>query len=257
MESDAETALLASSDGRKGSTSGKPNDGKRTESDSRRSSRRLSGKPPLQRVDEVEQQSTDGERRRSGCPDYFGVKSYLHFFYDPSVIKDPSIYEDDDGFPFLNPRPRRARCRSIWWKIFVWIGANLLVFGILGILISYLLPRRPTEMLKGDKYEVLDTSAIRFNHNLDLCKLVSLIVFCVGGLTLIISLLFPSLLYHYCDESSKKDDGFKVGLLNEEPAPMSPIEMTVPATSKLQNVQPQRKSEEAIITQEGTVNFKD
>jgi hypothetical protein len=222
---------------------------------------RLAGKPPLERVDEVERQDSTAER--TGCTDYFGVRSYLHHFYEKtSSFKDPKIYEEEDDFRYLlNPGARKRRCASIWWKIFVWIGANLLVFGIIGILVSFLIPQRAISHPAGDNIQKVDRAAIYFNYNLDICKLVSLIVFCVGGVTLTISLLFPSFLHHYCDESKKGDEEFKVSLTDPDPT-KSPAMSSIPATTKLKNVQPGSKTEERehLLPQgsaDGTVRFHD
>ena len=141
---------------------------------------------------------------------------------------------------FCTPDPRRRRCTSIWWKVFVWIGANLLVFGIIGILVGYLVPQKPLIVDKGEQYQVLDKDAPYFNYNLDVCKLVGLVIFCVGGLTLAVSLIFPSFLHHYCDDGPQ-DAPFKVSLLEDEPPPSHPLDMSIPATTKVSNVQPNRR----------------
>jgi hypothetical protein len=198
-----------------------------------------------------------GEKMPTACPNYFGVKSYLHDFYDTHFYKDPDIYEEEeDDFRYLlNPNPRR-RCTSIWWKVFVWIGANFLVFGIIGVLVGYLVPQRPIIVGSlADNIELIDKEAISFNFNLDVCKLVGLILFCIGGLTLTVALLFPSFLYQYCDDE-RRNDAFKVRVGDDSPPLKSPVEMTLPATTKISNVQPDRKNE-SIVTQEGMIPFKD
>ena len=218
---------------------------------------RLQRNPSLEKVDEdLEKEKREAEK--FGCPDYFGVKSYLHHFYDTHFYKDPSIYEDEDEYQYLlRGHPRRHRCTSIWWKVFVWIGANFLVFGIIGVLVGYLVPQRPiiVDTYPDRNIEIVDREAISFNFNLDVCKLVGLILFCIGGLTLTVALLFPSFLYQYCDDD-RRDTSFKVRVGEEQPL-KSPLEMTVPATSKLSSVQPERSSDEAIITQEGLISVKD
>ena len=216
---------------------------------------RLQRNPSLEKVDEdIERERI--EKIQPDCSDYFGVKSYLHHFYDTHFYKDPKIYEDEDDFRYLlHPNPRR-RCMSIWWKVFVWIGANFLVFGIIGILIGYLVPQRPVIVgSMDDNIQIIAKDAISFNFNLDVCKLVGLILFCIGGLTLTVALLFPSFLYQYCDEE-RRHEAFKVRVGDDSPPLKSPVEMTVPASTKISSVQPERK-DEAIVTQEGMVPFKD
>ena len=184
-----------------------------------------------------------------GCADYFGVKSYLHNFYETHVYKDPDIYEDDAGRYLLSPAgARRHRCvaAAVWWKVFVWIGVNFLAFGVVGVLVGYLVPQR--SIFAGaiaHNVEVVDRAAVAFNFNLDVCKIVGLVLFCVGGLTLTVALVFPSFLDQYCGEDQTKLDGgsFKVRIDNDTPAPTCPMELSVPATGKISTVQPERRDE--------------
>lgn len=220
------------------------------------SSRRHSGKPPLERVDEVDQEGATGCRKSStgkSCPD-FGVRSYLHHFYDSKgSFKDPSIYEeedDEDDLSYLLRPRKRKRCTSIWWKIFVWIGANLLIFGIIGVLVSFLIPPHREVVGVENNIEKVDRGAVYFNYNLDICKLISLIVFCVGGVTLTIALIFPSFFTQYFDDSRGRgagsDDEFKVRLTaDQEP---SDVNKRIPVTAKVRNVQPKERPSDSTST---------
>ena len=221
---------------------------------------RLQRNPSLEKVDEdLEQEKRDLDGKRYICSDYFGVKSYLHNFYDSRVYKDPKLYEDDDDLRYLlHPTGRRRHCTSIWWKVFVWIGANFLIFGIIGVLVGYLVPQKPLVVGSiGNNIELINRQALSYNFNLDVCKLVGLVLFCVGGLTLTVALLFPSFLYNYC-EDERRDGAFRVSLLDpEDKPPTSSVEMTVPATAQITGIQPERKMQEAIVTQEGMLPFKE
>lgn len=223
---------------------------------------RLQQNPFLDKVDEdLEFRSDDAfSDKKSKCPDYFGVKSYLDHFYDRgNYWRDPTVYEDDDYEYLLHPGPRRRRrCTSIWWKVFVWIGANFLVFGIIGVLVGYLVPQRPIIVGNIERIEIIDRDAISFNFNLDVCKLVGLILFCIGGLTLTVALLFPSLLYHYCEEVERRDESFAVmapPLQQKSPA-KSQLDMTIPVTSSVHSVQPDRPAEESVVLREGLINIE-
>lgn len=220
----------------------------------RRAERKLQRNPSLDKVEEDAEKEKTEQRKMT---DYFGVRSYLHDFYDQRVYKDPQVYEDEDDFRYLlNPRMGRNRkCTSIWWKVFVWIGANFLIFGIIGVLVGYLVPQRPIFSSLTNNVEVVDNEAVAFNFNLDVCKLVGLILFCIGGLTLAAALLFPSFLYQYCDED-RREDSFKIHIGETEPL-KSPVEMLVPAYSKVTEVQPHRKNNESVATKEGMVTYED
>jgi hypothetical protein len=221
----------------------------------KRGDRKLQRYPSLDKVDEDMEEKKEKKR----CTDYFGVRSYLHDFYDAHAsFKDPEVYEDDDDFRYLlNPRLSRGRrCTSIWWKVFVWIGANFLIFGIIGVLIGYLVPPRPMFAVYNEQYDVLDNKAVAFNFNLDVCKLVGLILFCIGGLTLAAALLFPSFLYHYCeDDRERKEESIRIHVGDEKVK--SPVEMAVPTSSMVTEVQPSRKNLESVVTREGMVPMDD
>lgn len=114
--------------------------------------------------------------------------------------------------------------------------------------------------------EVIDRQAIAYNYNLDACKLVGLILFCLGGLTLAVALMIPSFLYRYCDDDDDgrpEEGGFAVpigggGCRGDDPAAVrdkDPLFMAVPSTERLTEVQPSRKQDEGGLGREGTIDY--
>jgi len=194
--------------------------------------------------------SLDEEEKTSKCSDIFGVRSYLHQFYEKPSFKDPDLYEDDDLRYLLNPNRKRPCCHSIWWKIFVWIGVNFLIFGVIGVLVGYLVPPK-TEIVGSSEnnIEVLDTQALQFNENLDICKLVGVILFCIGGMTLTIALLFPSFLHQYCVE--EHIESCYKSSKNENHPIKSPLDNVIPSSACISSVQPVRYASESVVTKEG------
>lgn len=141
----------------------------------------------------------------------------------------------------------------------MWIGANFLVFGVIGVLVGYLVPQRPVLAEDiGENIKIINKEAVPYNFNLDVCKLVGLILFCIGGLTLTVALLFPSFLHNYCGDEEVKDGAFKVAAEKYPIPPLSSLDQKVPAFSRVANVQPDRKIKEAILTdEEGMIKYKD
>ena len=221
--------------------------------------RKLQRTPSLDKVDEDEPEIEKKNKSRQGSLSrLFGVKSYLHNFYEGHATKDPMVYEEEQDYEYLLGGQRRRRCTSVWWKVFVWIGANFLVFGIIGILVGYLLPQKPIligKVVGTDNVYLEDQSALSYNYNLEICKLVGLILFCIGGLTLAVALLFPSFLYHYC-EDDRKDSAFKVKLGTDN-SMKSPLEMQIPASSLIAGVQPERKDKESTVTKDVLFPYRD
>jgi len=155
--------------------------------------------------------SAKGEANKK-CP-FFGVRSYLHNFYEHKDGKDQSTCETDEYAFLLKPSPRKyGYCRPIAWKAAVWIGINFIIFGIIGIFVAYLVPSK-TPVISETPYSVeLDRDVKTYNDNLEIVKLVGLLLFCLGGTLTIGGLLVPTILYRYCfddDLWSNKDNSFK------------------------------------------------
>ena len=108
-------------------------------------------------------------------------------------------------------------CEKTVSQIFLWVGVALLVFGVTGIVIGYLVPPKQTLIRAADNKNqaYVNESAEEYNATLEQCQLVGLILFCVGGATLAMALLFPLFLTHYCDEDTKDDPGIKVSPLDK------------------------------------------
>jgi len=195
--------------------------------------------------------------KKSGCPTFYGVRSYLHNFYEEQDVgaKDPSLFESHDEYALLlRPRPeRRTLCRPLIWKICVWIGVNLLVFGIVGIFVSYLVPQKVVYK-EYAQHIVLNRVAQRHNANLELVKLVGLMLFCVGGAITVVALLVPTLMWRHCQDYT--DEGLRVRIAREPKASDSGAQISIAPggqliSTKMNSVQPDRRQEESLITQTG------
>ncbi|CAE1311724.1 unnamed protein product [Acanthosepion pharaonis] len=194
--------------------------------------------------------------------DYHGIKSYLHNFYDAHFYKDPSIYEEDDSFQYLlHPQNRRQKCPPIWWKIFLWLGANLLFFGVVGILIGYLVPQRTViiDINDSTKIAMVDRDAERYNKMLDISKVVGLIVFCSGAAIFSLALLFPSFFTSYCEDDicDSMDESFHINISEMDKTPLSPMEMTIPVTAQTKNIQPNIPPPTSILLSDDLILMKD
>ncbi|CAG7826668.1 unnamed protein product [Allacma fusca] len=132
--------------------------------------------------------------------------------------------------------PKGRKCGAVWFKIGLIIGATLFLLGAVAIVIGYAIPRQETVIGRNDEYEVVDKDAVRFNRNLDICKLIGLAGFCSGGLVLVISLLAPTFTSSYWEDDPATEP-FRVSLSSSlvyESEPKSPI----PVTEKINCIQP-------------------
>lgn len=211
------------------------------------------------------QQSEDGDEdggvcgmQGRSCPIYFGVKSYLHHFYDTTSIKNSPLYEEyieEDDFEYavdpIKNRGCRRCCRGFWFRAGLWGGINLILVGVITLLVGYLTPQR--EMIVGhhNNLEILDRSAIAFNRRLELCRLAGLAVFCCGGLVLLLTLLLSSFLHvgsHNNNNSQCCGDNTYYGYVSTslvEPfiaAPNQTVPIStgikIPITEQIKSVQP-------------------
>uniref|UniRef100_A0A1B6CUW5 Neurensin-1 n=1 Tax=Clastoptera arizonana TaxID=38151 RepID=A0A1B6CUW5_9HEMI len=140
----------------------------------------------------TEDKGTDSTSERKGkCPLYFGIRSYIHNFYDvPDKDYNDGQYGQDD-FEFL-VEPGKRRWKGCWFRTGLWVGVNLILLGLIALLVGHLTPVRNTIVGHQNNLEILDRWAIAFNRRLELCKLGGLTAFCVGGLVVMVTLLVSS-----------------------------------------------------------------
>nr|CAD7392184.1 unnamed protein product [Timema cristinae] len=122
-----------------------------------------------------------GPGKGTGCQLYFGVKSYLHQFYDSNPAKRTQLYGEfvEDDFEYLvdpNKVRRSHCCKGFWFRAGVWGGVNLLLVGIIALLVGYLTPQRDMVVGYQDNLEILDRWAIAFNRRLELCRLAATVI---------------------------------------------------------------------------------
>ncbi|XP_054285663.1 uncharacterized protein LOC129002114 [Macrosteles quadrilineatus] len=133
------------------------------------------------------------EPARARCPIYYGIKSYIHDFYDPpdrEVFKSGEYIQEDD-FQFL-VEPGKRRWRGCWLRVGLWVGVNLMLVGIIAMLVGHLTAPRDTVVHQQDHYTVLDSWAVTYNNRLIICQLAGLIGFTSGGVIVMLVLLVSS-----------------------------------------------------------------
>lgn len=184
------------------------------------------------------------QEEKNGCPEFFGVKSYLNSFYESVAVKDPNIYEEYTDYRYLIA-PKKRKRGALCWKGSLWLGINLLVFGVVLLMVGYLIPRKEPVIGHQQEMAIIDHAALDFNRNMDFCKVVGLVVFCVGGIVLVTALLLPSLMNQYCEEELQ-NDSFRVAVECHE-SPKSPTDKKIPATEEVANIQPKRGLENEVV----------
>ena len=146
----------------------------------------------------------------------FGVKSYLHEFYDES-----SNQKDRKSRPGNKQR-------------------------VLLLLVGYTFKQKSIIVASLNNLDMIDKKAIEFNNNIENFKIIGLIIFTFGGFIIAGSLVAPSFIcYRQClfkDDIFEYDDPKYVGPFEQEQI-KSPIQK-----ANFEHVQPQFASETNIAS---------
>ncbi|NXJ57323.1 NRSN2 protein, partial [Spizaetus tyrannus] len=94
---------------------------------------------------------------------WYGVRSYLHLFYEDCTGASPD--GDGDG-----SSPHRAWAPLIW-KVSLSTGTLFLLVGAAALAAVSLVPPK-LEGIGEEEFMVLDVQAVRYNHALGTCRLV-------------------------------------------------------------------------------------
>ncbi|XP_067467573.1 neurensin 1-like [Thunnus thynnus] len=108
----------------------------------------------------------------------FGVRSYLHHFYEEcsSSMWDRDL--EDQGFV-------QSQRSTLWWNSAVWkvslaLGLLILTAGIASLSVGYTTPHKIESFGEGDLFFV-DTQAISFNKGLHLSTAAGIGLSCLGS----------------------------------------------------------------------------
>ncbi|KTF77639.1 hypothetical protein cypCar_00026690 [Cyprinus carpio] len=114
-----------------------------------------------------------GQAVDSGCH-VFGVRSYLHHFYEECTASMREQQEDFQG------QRSPLRWSSSFWKVSLAIGVVLLSVGLVVLTVGYSIPTRIEAFGEGELLFV-DRQAMHHNHSLHICVLVGTGLLTLGG----------------------------------------------------------------------------
>uniref|UniRef100_A0A672HXC7 Neurensin 1 n=1 Tax=Salarias fasciatus TaxID=181472 RepID=A0A672HXC7_SALFA len=142
------------------------------------------------------------QAQASGNCQQYGVRSYLHQFYEECTA---SIWERDEDFQ-IQRSP--SRWSSLLWKVCLAFGALIMLAGLIVVLVGYATPTR-IEAFGEDDLLFVDSHAVSFNRALDVCKLTGAVLFCVGGTSMAVGLLLSAFAKSYSKEELYLQQKFK------------------------------------------------
>lgn len=198
-------------------------------------------------------ETTDKSEPTARKQEFFGVRSYVHTFYEAMAMDNPHMYEDTGNhFEYATPM-RKRRKQILCWRAMLCSGLLILSMGLIAILVGFLVPKRKEVVDVQEDIEIINRSEQAFNQDLDICKIVGIVLFCTGGIMVTIVLLALTLMKMNRNEDPLAEEiPMAEAETDMEAGPGSPMDVKVPATEELAAVQPKRVDpEEVVMTNAG------
>lgn len=168
------------------------------------------------------------------CP-FFGVRNYLHQFYEKQDISNPALYEDVPmGMEqvFLVKQGENG-CSSSVFRLSLVLGGLLLLLGVVAFVVAAFAARRTVVVGEHDGVSMVDSLASSHNAQVDALLLVGLVAVTLGSTVVAASLISRT----FCTRQEEPFYPFRMGQYVQEP-PISPTDKKVPVTERLTQVQP-------------------
>ncbi|XP_076016057.1 neurensin 1-like [Genypterus blacodes] len=127
---------------------------------------------------------SSGSEAGSSCL-RFGVRSYLHHFYEECSSSVWERGQEEQGFV----QSRRARWSSAVWKMSLALGFIILTAGVVSLSVAYSTPHKIESFGEGDLFFV-DARAISFNRGLHLSTSAGIWLACLGSALVLIGVVF-------------------------------------------------------------------
>lgn len=190
---------------------------------------------PFPSIHDDEPISQSRKEKAVRCHPQFGIRSYLHKFYD----------YDSDRQKLLQGTRKFKICSPTLWKIIVWIGVTLVICGAVIFLIGRFVPRKPVidNPPGNETYALFNQEALRTNRILDRMPLLGFILFAFSSALLFFNAFLLSKYKRYCyrDGDDITDvDVVKYSSLPTEEAKI-PMLNPIPKTERIEAVQPPYK----------------
>ncbi|NP_001076459.1 neurensin 1-like isoform X1 [Danio rerio] len=144
----------------------------------------------------------------------FGVRSYLHHFYEECTASMREQQEDLQG------QRSSLRWSSSLWKVTLVVGVVLLTVGLVVMTVGYAIPTRIEAFGEGELLFV-DRQAMRHNHSLHICVLVGTGLLTLGGVLMAGGILTSN----FSTTPTKQEDSRKGGtrVPNAVRSPADPV----------------------------------
>ncbi|CAN9503761.1 unnamed protein product [Ophioblennius macclurei] len=120
---------------------------------------------------------SSGSEAGSSCLQ-FGVRSYLHHFYEEC---SSSVWDrDPEGRGFVRSQRSAQWWNSVVWKVSLALGLLILTAGVATLSVGYSTPHRIESFGEGDLFFV-DSQAVSFNRGLHASAAAGIGLSCLGS----------------------------------------------------------------------------
>ncbi|GIY54078.1 uncharacterized protein CEXT_483331 [Caerostris extrusa] len=168
----------------------------------------------------------------------FGVRSYVHTFYEAMAMDNPHAYEESYGYVL----PSRKRKRQVLcWRLT--LGAGVVTFCWASYLFRLGFSCQKKEVIDiQEDIEIIDRAFLEFNKDLDVFKIVGMVLFSAGGLVMAGVLIAVTLMWrNRSDDPLSSEEIPLTGTESrQDEGPKTPMDVKVPATEEVTAVQPKR-----------------
>ncbi|KAJ6217971.1 hypothetical protein RDWZM_009128 [Blomia tropicalis] len=174
---------------------------------------------------------------------YFGIKSYLHNFYENVSSRGGGGFDefDDDGMVVnhITMKDANRRRRSTLWLTTIIAGALSLFCGAILLVAGFTFPKMKIDIGYQEEMRIIDNNVRHWRN--------------IGG----IGVLLPSLLStsNYDDGDEDERSPFKLRINENDAGLISDNKNLIPITEQVKTVQPKQEKQASIITNAGLKQF--
>ncbi|GIY24096.1 uncharacterized protein CEXT_284851 [Caerostris extrusa] len=196
----------------------------------------------------------DDIEKEEAPPKFFGVKNYLHTFYESYNFKNPQMYEDipeDSEQP-----PKENKSLKFYWKLSMSITLAVVVIGLILILIGFIATLHTSVAdKKSEEFLIIDKSDTTLNDYLRACRLTGVGMFVSGFVSFLIAILV-ALYWNYVHGGTASDDEESDSLcLSYNPDNYQQgTDQSVPIPENVVTAQIKREEDDVVATGPGIVS---
>ncbi|GIY03487.1 uncharacterized protein CDAR_622671 [Caerostris darwini] len=197
----------------------------------------------------------DDIEKEEAPPKFFGVKNYLHTFYESYNFKNPQMYEDipDDS----EQPPKENKSLKFYWKLSMSITLAVVAIGLILILIGFITPLHTSVAEeKNEEFLVIDKSDTTLNDYLRACRLIGVGMFVAGFASFLIAILV-ALYWNYVHGGTASDDEESDSLClsyNPDNNYQQGIDQSIPIPETVVTAQIKNEEDDAVATGSGIVS---